>query len=48
MPTYRSWKRLYNDAGLPGGVQVTSYFEETSKREFFQYRILSFEAAGGR
>jgi ubiquinone/menaquinone biosynthesis C-methylase UbiE len=45
MPTYPFWKRLYAAAGLPGGVQVTSYYEEASKRGFFEYRILSFEAA---
>jgi SAM-dependent methyltransferase len=44
MPTYPFWKRLYGEAGLPGGVQVTSYFEETSRIGFFMYRILSFEA----
>jgi ubiquinone/menaquinone biosynthesis C-methylase UbiE len=48
MPTYPFWKRLYGDAGLPGGVQVTAYFEEASERGFFDYRILSFEAAGAR
>jgi SAM-dependent methyltransferase len=46
MPTYPFWKRLYQEAGLPGGVQVTSYYEETSRRRFFMYRVLSFEGAG--
>ncbi len=44
MPTYHFWKRLYLDSGLPGGVQVTSYYEEVSKHGFFQYRIVSFES----
>jgi SAM-dependent methyltransferase len=44
MPTYPYWKRLYAEADLPGGVQVTEYFEEASRRGFFDYRILSFEA----
>jgi SAM-dependent methyltransferase len=48
MPTYPFWKRLYGDAGIPGGVQVTSYFEETSRRGFMQYRIVSFDATEGR
>ncbi len=45
MPTYDFWNRLYRDSGLPGGVQVTSYYEEVSKRGFLQYRIVSFEPA---
>jgi ubiquinone/menaquinone biosynthesis C-methylase UbiE len=48
MPTYLCWKRLYGDSGLPGGVQVTEYYEEVSKLGFFQYRIVSFEANAAR
>jgi SAM-dependent methyltransferase len=44
MPTYASMKRLMLDAGLPHGVKATSYLEELSRRGFFQYRVLSFEA----
>jgi ubiquinone/menaquinone biosynthesis C-methylase UbiE len=43
MPTYDFLTRLYRDSGLPGGVQVTSYYEEVSKKGFLQYRIVSFE-----
>jgi ubiquinone/menaquinone biosynthesis C-methylase UbiE len=44
MPTYGSMKRMMLDAGLPQGVKATAYLEELSRRGFFQYRILSFEA----
>ena len=52
---YSSRNATYKKLPLPhagsrshGGVQVTTYFEETSKKGFLQYRILSFEKAGGR
>jgi len=44
MPTYVGLKKLFADAGLSDGVSATAYLEELSKRGFFQYRILSFEA----
>jgi len=44
MPTYVGLKQLFADAGLSDGVSATAYLEELSKRGFFQYRILSFEA----
>lgn len=46
MPTYPFLKRLYRDAGRPDGVKATAFIEEMSRRGFFQYRILSFEAKG--
>jgi SAM-dependent methyltransferase len=45
MPTYPWWKRLYEDAGLPEGVKTIVFLEEMARRGFFQYRLLSFEAA---
>jgi SAM-dependent methyltransferase len=44
MPTYPFLKRLYRDAGRQDGVKATAFIEEMSRRGFFQYRILSFEA----
>ncbi len=44
MPTYLFWRRLYRDNGIPRGVQGTAHFEETARRGFIQYRVLSFEA----
>jgi ubiquinone/menaquinone biosynthesis C-methylase UbiE len=44
MPTYPGLKAMFVDAGLSDGVTATAYLEELSKRGFFQYRILSFEA----
>jgi SAM-dependent methyltransferase len=46
MPTYEGLKRLLADAGMWDGVKATAYLEELSKLGFFQYRIISFEAAG--
>jgi cyclopropane fatty-acyl-phospholipid synthase-like methyltransferase len=48
MPTYLFWRRLYRDSGIPGGVQGTAHFEETARRGFIRYRVLSFEATGVR
>jgi ubiquinone/menaquinone biosynthesis C-methylase UbiE len=48
MPTYLFLKKLYRDNGIPGGVEGTAYFEETARRGFIQYRVLSFEAAAPR
>jgi SAM-dependent methyltransferase len=45
MPTYVGLKQLFADAGLSDGVRATAYLEEMAKRGFFQYRILSLEAA---
>jgi SAM-dependent methyltransferase len=44
MPTYPGLKKLLADAGLSDGVRATAYLEELSRRGYFQYRILSFEA----
>jgi ubiquinone/menaquinone biosynthesis C-methylase UbiE len=44
MPTYPGLKELFEEAGMPEGVKATAYLEELSRRGFFQYRILSFEA----
>jgi hypothetical protein len=44
MPTYPGLKALLAEAGMSDGVKATAYLEELSRRGFFQYRILSFEA----
>jgi SAM-dependent methyltransferase len=44
MPTYVGLKKLFAHAGLNDGVVATGYLEELSKKGYFQYRILSFEA----
>jgi SAM-dependent methyltransferase len=44
MPTYPGLKSMLDDVGLSDGVKGTAYLEELSKRGFFQYRIMSFEA----
>jgi hypothetical protein len=44
MPTYEGLKAMLADAGLSDGVKATAYLEELSRRGYFQYRILSFEA----
>jgi ubiquinone/menaquinone biosynthesis C-methylase UbiE len=46
MPTYPGLKTLLASAGFSDGVKATAYLEELSRRGFFQYRILSFEATG--
>jgi SAM-dependent methyltransferase len=46
LPTYPGLKAMLGEAGLPDGVKGTAYLEELSRRGYFQYRILSFEAAG--
>ena len=47
MPTYPGLKAMLAQAGMSDGVQGTAYLEELSRRGYFQYRILSFEATGG-
>ena len=44
MPTYDGLKGMLAEAGLSDGVKATAYLEELSRRGYFQYRILSFEA----
>jgi SAM-dependent methyltransferase len=46
MPTYRGLQAMLTQAGLPDGAKATAFLEELSRRGYFQYRILSFEAAG--
>ena len=46
LPTYPGLKAMLGQAGLPDGVKGTAYLEELSRRGYFQYRILSFEATG--
>jgi SAM-dependent methyltransferase len=44
MPTYRGLKGMFGEVKLHDGVKATAYLEELSRRGYFQYRILSFEA----
>jgi SAM-dependent methyltransferase len=44
MPTYVGLKGMFSEVKLFDGVRATAYLEELSRRGFFQYRILSFEA----
>jgi ubiquinone/menaquinone biosynthesis C-methylase UbiE len=44
MPTYRWLEGLYRRQDLPEGVKTVEFLEELARRDFFQYRILSFEA----
>ncbi len=44
MPTYVALKGMFAEVKMVEGVKATAYLEELSRRGFFQYRILSFEA----
>ncbi len=44
MPTYPRLKAILGEAGLGEGVKATRYLEELSRKGFFQYRVMSFEA----
>jgi SAM-dependent methyltransferase len=44
MPTYVGLKRMYAEARMIDGVSAAAYLEELSRRGFFEYRILAFEA----
>jgi hypothetical protein len=44
MPTYVGLKGMFREVEMSDGVNATAYLEELSRRGFFQYRILSFQA----
>jgi ubiquinone/menaquinone biosynthesis C-methylase UbiE len=44
MPTYVGLKGMFREVEMSDGVKATAYLEELSRRGFFQYRILSFQA----
>jgi hypothetical protein len=44
MPTYPWMKRVYAQNGLPEGVKTLVFLENLTRRGFFEYRILTFEA----
>ncbi len=44
LPTYAGLKSIYAEANMHEGVAAAAYLEELSRRGFFEYRILSFEA----
>jgi ubiquinone/menaquinone biosynthesis C-methylase UbiE len=46
MPTYPWLKRVYTDSGVPEAVKTVVFLEELTRREFFEYRVLTFEATG--
>jgi SAM-dependent methyltransferase len=47
MPTYVGLRNIYGEAEMHDGVAAAAYLEELSRRGFFEYRILSFEAKAG-
>lgn len=46
MPTYPWLKRVYSDSGVAEAVKTVVFLEELTRREFFEYRVLTFEATG--
>jgi SAM-dependent methyltransferase len=46
MPTYPGLRNMLDETGLSDGVKATTFLEELSRRGFFQYRVMSFEATG--
>jgi ubiquinone/menaquinone biosynthesis C-methylase UbiE len=46
LPTYPGLRAMLGEVGLEDGVKATRFLEELSRRGFFQYRVLSFEATG--
>ncbi len=47
MPTYVGLKSVYAEAKMEDALAASVFLEELSRRGFFEYRILSFEAKGG-
>jgi ubiquinone/menaquinone biosynthesis C-methylase UbiE len=45
LPTYPCLEGLYRKENLPEAVKTVAFLEELARRGFFEYRILSFEAA---
>jgi SAM-dependent methyltransferase len=46
MPTYPWLKKLWGDAGGAEAVKSLAFLEETARRGFLEYRIMSFRAKG--
>jgi ubiquinone/menaquinone biosynthesis C-methylase UbiE len=44
MPTYTRLNAILGEAGMAEGVKATRFLEELSRKGFFQYRVMSFEA----